>query len=92
MKGSPHLRPSVIVIAILTVILLAGGWSAPLNAAAPGVDLRPAAPSAAGSITLLAVADTTVKSGFPTMNFGSTDTLDLEYAGGVQLRARPAAL
>ena len=89
MKDSPHLRLSLFVIAILTVILLAGGWSAPLNAAAAlGADLRPAIPSAASPVTLLAVADTTLKSGFPNANFGGADTLDLEYAGGGRNMAR----
>ena len=89
MKDSPHLRLSLFVIAILTVILLAGGWSAPLSAAeALGADLRPAIPSAASPATLLAVADTTLKSGFPNANFGGADTLDLEYAGGGRNMAR----
>ena len=86
MKGSPHLRLSVFVVAILTVVLLAAGWSAPVNAA--GADLRPAHPNAAGPVTLLAVADTTLKSGFPNANFGGTDTLDLEYASGGRTIAR----
>ena len=89
MKGLPHLRLSLSVVAILAVMLLAGGWSAPLDAAAaPGAYLRPVAPSAADSITLLAVADTTVKSGFPNANFGGADTLDLEYASDGRTIAR----
>ena len=89
MKGLPHLRLSLSVVAILAVMLLAGGWSEPLDAAAPpGAYLRPVAPSAADSITLLAVADATVKSGFPNANFGGADTLDLEYASDGRTIAR----
>ncbi len=36
----------------------------------------------ASQVTLLADADTTLKSGFPNGNFGGADTLDLQYAYG----------
>ena len=36
----------------------------------------------ASSLTLLADADTTLKSGFPNGNFGGAETLDLQYAYG----------
>ena len=89
MKGSPNLRLSLFFVAILTAILLLGGWSTPPSAAGtPEAAPQPAAPSVDGPVTLLAVADATLKSGFPNANFGGTDALDLEYAGGGRNIAR----
>ena len=55
--------------------------------ARPTAVLRPEIP-AASPITLPAVADATLKSGFPNANFGGADTLDLEYASGGRTIAR----
>ena len=82
MKGLPHPRLSLSVARDLAVMLLAGGggqrrW---MRRQPPVHTCGRPPPSVADSITLLAVADTTVKSGFPNANFGSADTLDLEYA------------
>jgi hypothetical protein len=74
--------PSFIVLVAVVVLLPTWRQGQPVAAAAPDTEPRPAVPGAAGPVTLLAVADATLKSGFPNANFGAADTLDLGYVGG----------